>query len=250
MKTKITESQLKARIESLEAKLDEISAQTAGQAVGSVAGAPVAAANWVGQKVGQAYDAAKQGVQNFAQGVQQGYGQMTGGASGAASGSTTKYPTTPQEIKAFQQANGLTADGVIGPKTQAALAKAGLKPAAPTKPAAGQSAAQPGTTKPAAAQQTQTQKNFAAAGMAGQEMRTPAEIAASQDMSSANDGSTTSGAAPQARNTNAGLTPDDPRWQGPKPTAAAPAAPAAPAATESITFGQDPSLARIIQLSR
>lgn len=234
MKTKITESQLKARIESLEAKLDEFSAQTAGQAVGSVAGAPVAAANWVGQKVGQAYDAAKQGVQNFAQGVQQGYGQMTGGSSGAPTGSTTKYPTTPQEIKAFQQANGLTADGVIGPKTQAALAKAGLKPAAPT-------------TKPAAAQQTQTQQNMAAAGMAGQEMRTPAEIAASQDMSSANDGSTTSGAAPQARNPNAGLTPDDPRWQGPKPTAAAPAA---PAATESVGYSEDQTLARIIQLSR
>lgn len=52
------------------------------------------------------------------------------------------------------------------------------------------------------------------------ELRTPAEIAASADLSSANDGSTTSGAAPAARNPNAGLTPDDPRWQGPKPAAA------------------------------
>ena len=52
------------------------------------------------------------------------------------------------------------------------------------------------------------------------ELRTPAEIAASADLLSANDGSTSSGAAPAARNPNAGLTPDDPRWQGPKPAAA------------------------------
>lgn len=44
----------------------------------------------------------------------------------------SKYPTTPQEIMAFQKANGLTADGKIGPKTNAMLAKMGLKPAAPT----------------------------------------------------------------------------------------------------------------------
>ena len=38
------------------------------------------------------------------------------------------YPTTPQAIKAFQQANGLTADGIIGPKTKAVLDKLGLQP--------------------------------------------------------------------------------------------------------------------------
>ena len=43
-----------------------------------------------------------------------------------------KYPTTPAEIKAFQSANGLTADGIVGPKTKAALDKAGLKPATQT----------------------------------------------------------------------------------------------------------------------
>ena len=42
----------------------------------------------------------------------------------------SKYPTTPQEIMAFQKANGLTADGKIGPKTAGVLAKLGLKPAA------------------------------------------------------------------------------------------------------------------------
>jgi hypothetical protein len=40
----------------------------------------------------------------------------------------TKYPTTPDEIKAFQQAKGLTVDGVIGKNTRTALAAAGIKP--------------------------------------------------------------------------------------------------------------------------
>jgi hypothetical protein len=40
----------------------------------------------------------------------------------------TKYPKTPQEVMAFQKANGLTADGKIGPKTNAVLAKMGLTP--------------------------------------------------------------------------------------------------------------------------
>jgi hypothetical protein len=40
----------------------------------------------------------------------------------------SKYPTTPQEIMAFQKANGLTADGKIGPKTTAVLTKMGLTP--------------------------------------------------------------------------------------------------------------------------
>ena len=39
-----------------------------------------------------------------------------------------KYPTTPQAVMAFQKANGLSADGKIGPKTQAALTKMGLTP--------------------------------------------------------------------------------------------------------------------------
>lgn len=141
-KQKITESQLKDRIAALEERMSEFGegfAQSVGQALGTAAGAPVAAGQWIGKQVGQAYDAAKAGVQDFAKGAQQGYAQMTGGQqpAGAAAGATTKYPTTPEEIKAFQQANGLTADGIIGPKTQAALAKAGLKPAAkPAAPAA------------------------------------------------------------------------------------------------------------------
>jgi len=58
-------------------------------------------------------------------------GQTATPAPGAAK-AAGKYPTTPAEIKAFQSANGLTADGIIGPKTKAALDKAGLKPATQT----------------------------------------------------------------------------------------------------------------------
>ena len=39
-----------------------------------------------------------------------------------------KYPTTPEEVKAFQKANGLSPDGIIGPKTTAVLQKLGLTP--------------------------------------------------------------------------------------------------------------------------
>jgi len=45
----------------------------------------------------------------------------------------SKYPTTKAEIMAFQKANGLGVDGIIGPKTKAVLTKMGLAPeAAPT----------------------------------------------------------------------------------------------------------------------
>ena len=42
----------------------------------------------------------------------------------------TKFPSTPAEIKAFQQAHGLKVDGLIGPNTLTALAKAGIQPPA------------------------------------------------------------------------------------------------------------------------
>lgn len=265
----ITESELKARIASLKETMAAVEdAASIGQTVGNVAGtaaglasalprAGVAAGQAVASKAGDLWNQAKagvanaaqgavQGVQNFAQGVAGGAKQgwaatdpakLVGGQQSAAKpGTTTGGKPDPAVMKIQQDliAKGakIKADGIMGPATQAAQKQFG-----------GQAAATP---------QTQTQQNFAAAGMAGQEMRTPAEIAASQDMSSANDGSTTSGAAAQARNPNAGLTPDDPRWQGPKPTAtaAAPAAaPAAPTATESVYKDMD-TLARIVQLSR
>jgi len=42
-----------------------------------------------------------------------------------------KYPTSKPEIMAFQKANGLTPDGIIGPKTKGILDKMGIEPEAP-----------------------------------------------------------------------------------------------------------------------
>lgn len=48
-------------------------------------------------------------------------------APAPAAGAMTKWPTTDAEIRAFQQANNLKVDGMIGGKTMAALNKAGAK---------------------------------------------------------------------------------------------------------------------------
>ena len=63
-------------------------------------------------------------------------GAFKGAKQGWESGSTP-YPTTPDEIKAFQQANGLAVDGIIGKNTKAVLAAKGITPpadGASTKP--------------------------------------------------------------------------------------------------------------------
>ena len=62
-------------------------------------------------------------------------GAVSGAKQGWSAGQTPKAPTTPEEIKAFQQANGLKADGIAGPKTQAALKAKGLVTATPTQTA-------------------------------------------------------------------------------------------------------------------
>lgn len=72
-------------------------------------------------------------------------GGSTPDAAPAPAASTTKWPVTDAEIKAFQQANGLKADGLIGGKTMAALQKAGATPPpgftpVPNKAAGGQAA--------------------------------------------------------------------------------------------------------------
>jgi len=48
--------------------------------------------------------------------------------------SAVKWPTTPEEIKAFQKANKLKDDGLIGQKTMAALVAAGATPPPGFKP--------------------------------------------------------------------------------------------------------------------
>lgn len=142
-------------VESAHVQTDE-DAASAGQAVGNALGTAAgvaalpargaaAAGQWLAGKAGQAWDAAKQGVQNFAQGAtqgaQQGWQQTSPQAiAQAVTGGAAKTPTTPEEIKAFQQANGLKPDGIMGPKTLAAMKAKGMTP-----PAAGQGA------KPAAA---------------------------------------------------------------------------------------------------
>ncbi len=74
-----------------------------------------------------------------------------GGAAGQA-----KWPTTAAEIKAFQTANKLKADGLIGAKTMAALQKSGATPPPGFKPVGSkqastkQPAKQPATNAPAA----------------------------------------------------------------------------------------------------
>jgi hypothetical protein len=60
-----------------------------------------------------------------------------------------KWPATDAEIRAFQKANGLKVDGMIGGKTMAALNKAGAKAPPGFKPVGPKAAAKP--AKPAAA---------------------------------------------------------------------------------------------------
>lgn len=52
-----------------------------------------------------------------------------------------KWPTSDAEIRAFQQANGLKVDGMIGGKTMAALQKSGATPPAGFKPVGPKTAA-------------------------------------------------------------------------------------------------------------
>ncbi len=67
-------------------------------------------------------------------------------------GGQAKWPTTDAEIRAFQKANKLKPDGMIGAKTMAALQKAGATPPPGFKPVGAKApAAKPATNKPPAA---------------------------------------------------------------------------------------------------
>jgi hypothetical protein len=206
---KITENELKNKVSRLREYLAVIEAATPGM---GQKGPTVAAAQGAdpSNPLNQApYNAAKDS-------------QAANVPAAQSTKPATAWPTDKNAIIAFQKANGLTPDGMIGAKTMGALQAAGAQPPAGFRPVGNRPAqsTKPATAAPAAAPMTQTQQNFAAAGMAGQEMRTQAEIDASADMLSANDGTGQNGGAEQARNPNAGLTPDDSRWQGPKPSAA------------------------------
>lgn len=99
------------------------------------------------------------GAKNIANSAIQGWNAGQGGTQGqqkvgANQGAQTggKWPTTDPEIRAFQKANGLKADGLIGANTMAALQKQGVQPPAGFKPVASkQHLAQQGTAaKPTA----------------------------------------------------------------------------------------------------
>jgi peptidoglycan hydrolase-like protein with peptidoglycan-binding domain len=72
--------------------------------------------------------------------------------SGHAVSTGGKFPTTPAEIRAYQQSHGLKVDGLIGPYTLTALAKDGIQPPAGFKMSGLKhptQAAVKGATKPA-----------------------------------------------------------------------------------------------------
>jgi hypothetical protein len=82
------------------------------------------------------YDAGKAALSTTAgkagaAGVAAGAGGMAALSGGnAQGGKPAAWPTTPQEITAFQTAHGLKPDGMIGQKTMAALQQAGATPPA------------------------------------------------------------------------------------------------------------------------
>jgi hypothetical protein len=222
-KTMINESELKARIASLNAKMEDAQSmgQTVGKAVGGAAGlatalprAGIEAGQAIANKAGQWWDQAKQGVSNFAGGVAQGAKQgwaatdpanLVGGgqqqqAAAAKTGMTKPHvaakpdPAVMARQKELIAAGAkIKADGIMGPATQAAEQQFG-----------GQASVMAANAKDAAAASGTTN----APGTVG----------------------TAPGVSPVVAQAASG--------QGQQPT------------SESVTFRQEDSLARIIQLSR
>ena len=95
-------------------------------------------------------DAIKSGAQDDATGVD---AAVAANAADDAKRAANPWPADKNAIIAFQKANGLTADGLIGPKTMAALQKSGATPPAGFKPAGAAPAKAPAATAaPQAAQ--------------------------------------------------------------------------------------------------
>jgi peptidoglycan hydrolase-like protein with peptidoglycan-binding domain len=139
-------------------------------------------------------------------------GQYSSLKNQAAAVTTAKaWPTTREAIIAFQKANGLVPDGLIGRRTYTALTKQGYSAPVgfgivPDRPGQNQGASTRPTapTAPTAPELTQTQQNLKNYGMykPGDELRTPTEIAAS------------AGLADATPNPDAGLAVSDPRHSG------------------------------------
>jgi murein L,D-transpeptidase YcbB/YkuD len=97
----------------------------------------------------------------------------TPAAPAAPAAGKTEWPTDKNAIIAFQKANGLTPDGMIGGKTMQALQKAGATPPAGFKPVGNKAAAPAANTAAAPAAAA-----GAGAGRGGQGGATAAELAA------------------------------------------------------------------------
>ena len=78
-------------------------------------------------------DAIKSGAQDDVTGVDK---AVAANAADDAKRAANPWPADKNAIIAFQKANGLTADGLIGPKTMAALQKSGATPPSGFQPAA------------------------------------------------------------------------------------------------------------------
>lgn len=85
-------------------------------------------------------------------------GAIDGAKAGWSAGQTPKVPTTPEEIKAFQQANGLKPDGIAGKLTKAKMKEKGLVPAVQT------ATPTPAAPTPAATGTTSTSSNTSVQG--------------------------------------------------------------------------------------
>jgi hypothetical protein len=193
----------------------------------------------------------------------------------------TKFPSTPAEIKAFQQAHGLKVDGLIGPNTLTALAKAGIQPPAgfkmagakpkvtphpiqqgrAAKPAAKQGAA-PGTVgyvdpKTGAVSSGDAERDERLAQFGQVAQMTPAQQHMFYQGAAEQDAATAGTASTGRQGTKADL---DQMYKAfgnqTAPAKTAPAQTANPYSAalpnmqmaEHVSFGQDDSLARIMQL--
>lgn len=135
----------------------------AGIATAPIRGA-IEAGKYVYDNAGNIVDkvsgAVVQAAKDVAAGAQAGWQATSPTAVAQAvtgTGQSAKVPTTPDEIKAFQKANGLVPDGIIGPKTLATMQAKGMK--APPKTGQGASKtpakpAAPATTAPTGTQAT------------------------------------------------------------------------------------------------
>ena len=88
-----------------------------------------------------------QGVKNTTNAIGQAGSDIASGFTSVQTPSATQnpsgWPTTPEAIRAFQKANGLKVDGLIGSQTMTALTNKGIKPPAGFKMAGYKTASKP-----------------------------------------------------------------------------------------------------------